>query len=284
MRRTSHSHTNRSNYDLNAEELISALQYFGLEDDDAKIYLGLLRTGEVTVGSLSAKLDVDRGKTYRALNKLRNFGLITTTLSNPTICKAIGPQEALKNIIQKKQDEIVTMEKLSRELVISLDELKRPTPATEISSFSIIQGRSNIYSRIGKMITESEDIVYIITTVEDIMRMYHTAIPEKIKERIKKGGEVRIVTEIENKQSIQLVNRLGASEIRLGKLPSRGRIVGEKDKQIIMSGSMKGSMDLNDDTDSIVHTNSIEIVNNIFSLCSHLWKKSKPLELAYQST
>lgn len=266
------------------EDLISALKYFGLEGDDAKIYLGLLRTGEVTVGSLSAKLDVDRGKTYRALNKLRNFGLITTTLSNPTICKAIDPQEALKNIIQKKQDEIVTMEKLSRQLILNLDELKRPSPATEVSSFSIIQGRSNIYSRIGKMITDAEDVVYIVTTVEDIMRMYHTAIPEKIKESIKKGQEVRIITEIENKQSIQLVNRLGANEVRFGKLPSRGRIVGEKDKQIIMSGSMKGSMDLNDDTDSIIHTNSVEIVNNIFSLCSHLWKKSKPLEIAYQST
>ncbi len=266
------------------EDLVSALKYFGLEGDDAKIYLGLLRTGEVTVGSLSAKLDVDRGKTYRALNKLRNFGLITTTLSNPTICKAIDPQEALQSIIQKKQDEIVTMEKLSRRLITSLDELKRPSPATEVSSFSIIQGRSNIYSRIGKVITEAEDVVYIVTTVEDIMRMYHTAIPEKIKESIKKGRQIRIVTEIENKQAIQLVNRLGASEIRFGKLPSRGRIVGEKDKQIIMSGSMKGSMDLNDDTDSIIHTNSVEIVNNIFSLCSHLWKKSKPLELAYQST
>lgn len=265
------------------EDLISALKYFGLEGDDAKIYLGLLRTGEVTVGSLSVKLDVDRGKTYRALNKLRNFGLITTTLSNPTICKAVDPQEALKNIIQKKQDEITTMEKLAKQLITNLDELKRPTPATEVSSFSIIQGRSNIYSRIGKMITESTDVVYIVTTVEDIMRMYHTAIPEKIKERIKSGGEIRIVTEIENKQAIQLVNRLGASEVRLGKLPSKGRIVGEKDRQIIMSGSMKGSMDLNDDTDSIVHTNSIEIVNNIFSLCSHLWKKAKPLEVVYQS-
>ncbi|MDE1861893.1 MAG: TrmB family transcriptional regulator [Thaumarchaeota archaeon] len=265
------------------EDLISALKYFGLEGDDAKIYLGLLRTGEVTVGSLSAKLDVDRGKTYRALNKLRNSGLITTTLSNPTICKAVDPQEALKNIIAKKQDEITTMEKLSKQLITNLEELRRPTPVTEVSSFSIIQGRSNIYSRIGKMITESSDVVYIVTTVEDIMRMYHTAIPEKIKECTKKGGQVRIITEISNKQSIQLVNRLGASEIRLGKLPSKGRIVGEKDKQIIMSGSMKGSMDLNDDADSIVHTNSIEIVNNILSLCSHLWKKSKPLEVMYQS-
>jgi len=269
---------------LNTEEdLFSTLKYFGLEGDDAKIYLGLLRTGEVTVGSLSAKLDVDRGKTYRALTKLRNLGLITTTLSNPTICKAVSPEEAFNGIIQKKQDEITTMGKLSKQVVASLEELKRPTPDNSMSSFSIIQGRSNIYARIGKLVTEANDVVYVVSTVEDIMRMYHTAIPEKIKDCIKRGGEVRIITEVENKQAISLVQKLGATETRLGKLPSKGRMVAEKDKQIVMSGSMKGTMDLNDDADSIVHTNSTEIVNNIFSLCEHLWKKSKPVETVFQT-
>ena len=265
------------------EDLFSTLKYFGLEGDDAKIYLGLLRTGEVTVGSLSAKLDVDRGKAYRALTKLRNMGLISTTLSNPTICKAVNPEEAFRGIIQKKQDEITTMEKLSKQIVLDLEELKRPTPDTDISSFSIIQGRSNIYARIGKLITEVNDIVYIVSTVDDIMRMYHTAIPEKIKECIKRGREVRIITDVENKQAINLIQRLGATETRLGKLPSKGRMVAEKDKQIVMSGSMQGTMDLNDDADSIIHTNSTEIVNNIFSLCEHLWKKSKPIEVVYQT-
>jgi sugar-specific transcriptional regulator TrmB len=165
---------------------------------------------------------------------------------------------------------------------VNLEELKRPTPDNSTSSFSIIQGRSNIYARIGKLVNESNNVVYIVSTVEDIMRMYHTAIPEKIKYCTKKGGEIRIITEVENKQAINLIQKLGATEIRVGKLPSKGRMVAEKDKQIVMSGSMKNTMDLNDDADSIVHTNSTEIVNNIFSLCEHLWKKSKSVELIMQ--
>jgi sugar-specific transcriptional regulator TrmB len=268
---------------INEENLFATLKYFGLEGDDAKIYLGLLRTGDVTVGSLSAKLDVDRGKTYRALTKLENLGLIINTLSNPKICKAVNPEEALRGIIQKRKDEITTMEKLSSQIITSLEELKRPTPDSSMSaSFSIIQGRSNIYTRIGKMVNEATNVVYLVSTVEDIMRMYHTAIPEKIKECRKNGGVIRIITEVENKQAIALIQKLGATETRIGKLPAKGRMVAEKDKQIVMSGSMKGTMDLNDDADSIVHTNSTEIVNNIFSLCEHLWKKSKPLEVEFQ--
>ena len=261
------------------EDLVSSLKYFGLDEDEATIYLGLLRTGEITIGTLAARLGVDRGKTYRALNKLRSAGMVTTTLSSPTVCKAIEPENAFKILIQKKEDEIVTMEKLSKEIVVDLNELKRPQPLSDISSFSIIQGRSNIYTRIGKLIQDSTSVVYIVTTVEDIMRMYHTSIPEKIKGCIKKGGEVRILTEVDNPEMLKLVSRLGGSETRVVKLPSKGRMVAEKDAQIIMSGSMKESMDLNDDGDSIVHTNSTEIVNNIYSLCSHLWKSSKPLTI-----
>ncbi len=268
---------------ISQNELVSTLKYFELDEDDAIIYLGLLRAGSITVGNLSVTLEIDRGKTYRALNKLRNLGLITTTMSNPTICKAVDPEDALAYIIQRRKDEITTMEKLSKQIVSDLKEIQRPTTPAEVSSFSIIQGRSNIYTRIGKLIQDSVGVVYIITTMDDIMRMYHTAIPEKIKICIRNGGEVRLLTEMSNKDAVPLIERLGASETRIAKLPSKGRTIVEKDRQIFMSGSMKGSMDLNDETDSIVHTNSSEIVNNIFSLCTHLWKTAKLPTVIYES-
>ena len=52
----------------------------------------------------------------------------------------------------------------------------------------------------------------------------------------------------------------------------------ETKRQLIMSGAMKESMDLNDDVDSIMYTNSEEMVDNMFSLCTHLWKKSNPVK------
>ena len=56
------------------KELIDSLSHFGLEKSDAIVYLGLLQIGSVTVGTMSSKLEIDRGKAYRSLNKLRNLG------------------------------------------------------------------------------------------------------------------------------------------------------------------------------------------------------------------
>jgi hypothetical protein len=108
--------------------------------------------------------------------------------------------------------------------------------------------------------------------------MYHTAIPEKIALCKKNGGQVLVLTDTENDSLLPLISRLKATETRVGKLPSKSRMIVEEGGQLIMSGSIKETMDLNDDNDSILFTNSQEMINNMFSLCSHLWKKAKPVD------
>ena len=262
---------------LSKDEIYSSLVHFGLEEIDAKIYVGLLQMGSVTVGTMAQKLDVDRGKAYRSLNKLRNMSVVSTTFSNPTIVNAIKPSEALTNVIQKKEDEIIILQKLARPLIENLTNFEKNVVPMDISSFSIVQGRSNIYTRIGKLIQESTEKIFLVTTSNDLLRMYHTSIPDKIHERVNAGGDIKIITNVCDSKTMEIIEQLGTSDIRAGKLPSKSRMVIESKRQLIMSGAMKESMDLNDDVDSIMYTNSAEMVENMFSLCTHLWKKSKPL-------
>ncbi len=264
---------------MNQQQIIESLAYFGFEDIDSKVYMGLLQTGPVAVGTLSSRLGIDRGKTYRSLSKLRNLGVVSTTFSNPTLCSAIEPIEALSTILERKQDEIVTMKSLSTKISQDISEIVHNCDMQEISSFMIIQGRSNIYSRIGKILQKASGVVYIVAPQEDLMRMYHTMIPERIQMLKENGVKVRILTEVASEKELSFISRLNPSEIRLGKLPSKSRMVVEENKQLIMSGSLNGSMDLNDEGDSVMHTNSIEMVNNMYSLCTLLWDKSKTIEV-----
>jgi sugar-specific transcriptional regulator TrmB len=268
---------------MNHEEIIKHLGLFGLEEIDSKVYMGLLQTGPVSVGNLSVKLDIDRGKTYRALNRLRNMGIVSTTFSNPTLCSAIPPVDALNVILDRKQDEMITMKNLSQKIVEDIDVIVKQTDMQEISSFVIIQGRSNIYSRIGKLLQKATGVVYLVGPPEDFMRMYHTTIPEKIQMIKDNGAEVRILTEISSEKELVFINRLEPSEVRLGKLPSKSRMIVEENRQLIMSGALNTSMDLNDENDSVMHTNSAEMVSNMFSLCTLLWAKSKPTEILVAS-
>ena len=260
------------------DELITMLKHFDLEEIDSKIYIGLLQVGPLSVGNIAAKLEIERGKAYRSLEKLRSLGLITTTLTNPIICKPIEPKEALTNIISRKENEFITMQKLASKLAVDLKDITRKQPISDTPTVSIIQGRHNIYSRIGKMLQESSGIIYIVTTEKDLLRMYHTAIPEKIKICKDQGGQVRIITDSEDANTLSIITKLGASEIRVGKLPSKSRMVVEDQKHVVMSGGFSETMDMNDDSDSVLDSNSIEMTNNMYSLCEHLWKRSKETE------
>lgn len=260
------------------DELIAMLRHFDLEDIDAKMYIGLLQTGPLSVGNLASKLDIERGKAYRSLEKLRSIGLITTTLSNPIICKPVEPSEALSNVIQRKENEFVTMRKLADKLSNDLKDITKKQQPTDTASVSVIQGRQNIYSKIGKILASSESIIYIVTTAKDLLRMYHTSIPEKVKICRANGGQVRIVTDADNSNTISIINKIGASELRIGKLPSKSRMVVEHGNHLIMSGGINETMDMNDDADSVLDSNSVEMVNNMYSLCEHLWKRSKTIE------
>lgn len=260
------------------DELITMLKHFDLEEIDAKLYIGLLQAGPLSVGNLAAKLEVERGKAYRSLEKMRSLGLITTTLSNPIICKPVQPVDALTNIIQRKENEFITMQKLAGKLVEDLKEITRKHAPVSTTSVSVIQGRHNIYSKIGKLIQESESTIYIVTTDKDLLRMYHTSIPEKIKICRQNGGEVRLVTDSDDPNTLSIIGKLGASEIRIGKLPSKSRMVVENGKHLIMSGGINETMDMNDDNDSVLDSNSLEMVENMYSLCEHLWKRSKTAE------
>ena len=275
-----------------AELILQLSSILDLETVEARIYLNLLRLGPVTASSLAKELDVDRTKTYRTIDKLLNMSIVSTTISNPKLCIATKPEEVLKIVLQKKQDDINRVEKIGKNVIQKINKIVPITDGHYVPTFRTVQGRANIYSHIEKLLEDSSKMIYIVTTSEDILRMYHTAVPEKIKECIDNGGTVRILTSTDDNKFIPLIERLKPTETRLGKLPSKGRIIVEDGKQMIMSDVMNASdfanmensrlphdsFSIGADTDFALWTNSAEMVNNIFSLCKFLWRTSKPLK------
>ncbi len=264
-----------SHIDELGKELASVLD---LEELEGHIYLNLLRTGPITASALAKELDIDRAKTYRTIDKLVSEGLVSTTFSNPKLCIPIDPEEALKIVLRKKQDELNKIKKVGEKVIQRVQGVVTAGYGTNVPTFRIAQGLTNIYANIEKLIEESSDVVYVVTTIKDISKMYHTNIPEKIKVCEKKGGSVRLLVDIEDDKMLPFVKRFAATETKIGKLPSKGRIIVSKGNQMIMSdATAKGSMSSSTETDFALCTNSYEMVSNILSLCNFLWKAGKPV-------
>ena len=79
------------------------LQDFGLEEDEAQTYVGLVRLGSVKASKISTFTKIDRVRTYKILENLKNLGFVTSTLSSPIIFSANDPETTLKKIILKQK-------------------------------------------------------------------------------------------------------------------------------------------------------------------------------------
>ena len=250
-----------------------------LDELEVKIYLNLLRTGPITASALAKELDVDRARTYRTVDKLVSRNILSTTLSIPKLCIPVEPKEALKLALRKKEDEVKKIKKSGQGIIKKISSEITIVDGITVPTFRVVQGRANIYSDIAQIIENSSGIIYIVTTLEDISKMYHSTIPEKITVCEKKGGSVRLLVEIDDHQLVEFVKRFSATETRICKLPSKGRMIVQKDKQMIMSDSTAVSqLSSNSELDFSLCTNSVEMTNNLNRLCELLWKSGEPLE------
>jgi len=253
----------------------------GLEEMEAHVYLNLLRIGPISASALAKEIDVERTKTYRTIEKLLNQNIVSTTFSKPKLCVATKPEEVLKMILQRKEDELKLLKQSREEVVKKIKETVPINHETNMPTFHIVQGRTNIYSNIGKLIENSTNDVYIVTSLKDISRMYHTSIPEKIKICEKNGGRVLLLTEINDEELIPFAKRFGATETRIRKIHSKGRMIVQKNKQMIMWDEItKENENSSVESDYAFSTNSNEMVNNINTLCDFLWKNSNPLTMS----
>ncbi len=261
------------------EELAIELQEtLDLDELESKIYLSLLRTGPATASALAKDLNVDRATMYRTVEKLVDMNFISTSLTNPKLCASVEPETVFKLVLDKKEEKLKKIKKIEKTIIKNISSIRYcPSQGPNIPTLRIVQGRANIYSDIAQIIENCFETIFIATTLEDISKMYHSMIPEKIKICKKKGGKIMLLVEIDDIEMISFAKRFNATEIRTCKLPSKGRIVVQKDNQLIMSDSSQA--DSNSETDFSLSTNSKDMINNIDSLCRFLWKSAKPLEM-----
>src|SRR3990172_3749533 len=206
------------------EEVMPLLADYGLTEEEARVYVGVLRIGTGKVSEIS---------NFQNTNKVKG----------------------------KKR-----LEKNQSRLIENLEKLKGHSVVSNLPKLSVISGRDNIYNEIKKIIDETKDEMYLVTSTSDLIRMYYTDIPAAIKKALKRKVEIKLMTEFEVSDKTDCVKNLGLNYFKVAKLPSQGRIVCNS-SQIIMSGYTSKTSRIHASDDSALVTNSDEITSNMQSLC-----------------
>jgi len=265
------------------QEIFILLKDFGLSDDEAQIYLGLLRMGGAKASEVSYFTKIDRVKAYKMLENLKNFGFITSTLSSPAIFSANNIEKTLDDVIQRKLLESEKLQSHKFHLLQLLENFKVKETETSLPRLTVISGRANIYYQMIKLIDEAQDELYLAVSVSDLIRMFYTNIPEALEKARKRNVIIKLITELEITTKLDCVQRLGFNYFKIAKLPSQGRILCNSD-QVVVSGYTSTSSSQQTYEDSALITNSDEIGGSMRSLCKYMWSTGQEIRIDEKTT
>jgi len=189
---------------LSERTIMKVLRDFGLTDGESKVFLFLAKNGILKAGDISKTIGKHKAQIYRILKKLQNKGIVESTLESPARFTAVSFEKVLDLIIKTKKEDINFMEKEKDELLDHWVSFTIEKPTVEIDRFVVIEGRSNMYSKVLQMIEEAEKEVLAVTTSLGVIRADQAGIIDAMKKR---NIHFRILVRV-SEENLEIVKRI----------------------------------------------------------------------------
>lgn len=168
------------------------LEKMGLSEKEAKVYLATLELGQDSVQNIAKKADVNRPTAYFILEKLMEYGLVSSLeVGKKTFFVAENPKE-LETLLEKERQEV---EQRKNELHDSMNQL--------LAIYNAKQGKPVVRYFEGKdglialdkygedKIWKGAEVLYV--TPVDIVRKYF---PERRKEALKDRINIKVKSRV----------------------------------------------------------------------------------------
>ena len=187
---------------VNEEFLKKLRSSFDLNIYEVKVWTALLSRGVAAAGELADISGVPRSRSYDVLENLEKKGFIVMKLGKPIKYIAVRPEEILKRIRKKVQEDADTqlamLEKVNDTDIYREIELlyKQGIDKIEPSELSgVLKGRKNVYDHLKTIIANAEKSVCIVTTEKGLVRKVDL-LKSVIKKAKSNGVKVKIVAPI----------------------------------------------------------------------------------------
>ena len=259
------------------ERNVEMLIDFGLTGNQARVYLAIARLKLATVGQISKVSKVRREDVYRILPKLEKMGLVEKLMGTPTKIRATPVEEALSILIKHEEDtsrkRVSTLKAQTETFLKHFAQAPR-LEMEEKANFVLLSKRESIMGRGLSMLKNAEKEIDIMGSRNKLMQFMH-AFAEELKRIIKKGGRIRIISELpEYEDSLprvieELISPGNYVDLRCADMPSSHYMIVDF-KEALIATTTEGNMAEN----PCLWTNSDSLVGVFQGDFENLWHNS----------
>jgi len=180
--------------DASVEEATEVLQQLGMQEYEARCFVGLTRLDVGTAKTLSEITEVPRTRVYDAVRVLEAQGLVQIQHSNPQQFRAVSLEEAVETLRDQYEDRV---ERLQNSLsTVELMEEGNDPPVQEVWTLSgqdAVENRtekllgtanSEIVLVIGDESLLTENLIETLSTVDDDVKLLIGALTQTLEEKV----------------------------------------------------------------------------------------------------
>ena len=169
---------------------------FGLTQIDADIYIFLAKKGTQKGLEIRNALKLSKEQIYSSLRNMKSKGIISSTIEHPARFSALPFEKVLDLFIKAKIEETQHLQQTKDEILSNWENLKIAENDNS-AKFTVIQGRTFIYSKIQQMIQETTKQILTITTVPTLAQADQKGIFELANNlTLKSTVKLRFLSEI----------------------------------------------------------------------------------------
>jgi len=177
----------------------------GLTENEAKVYMCLLRKQQFTATEISQCAKVNRSKIYSVLDSLSNKGLCSEKLGKVRKYEAVNPEIGFRAIIENERDKLKILESIPDKMMTLFN--KKLENNSPLDFIQVYNTPASIISKYDKLELQSEKFVYSFCK-----RPYAMADSNQINEAqllsMKKGVVYKSIFEVEPDQKEWFVYKL----------------------------------------------------------------------------
>ena len=174
---------------------LTVLKKLGLSDKEIKVYLGLIKSGAISVRGLSDKVSLNRGTVYDTLKRLQEKGLVSYYLQETKQKFVAEDPDKLLKLVQDKEEKIEEIKDTFASLIPELKSLMEKGGNRPTSKF--YEGKTGIKQILEDLLSTtalSEVNEYYIYSATNVSDDINEAYPNFTKDRIKKKIMVKAIS------------------------------------------------------------------------------------------
>ena len=262
------------------------LSTLGFDQVDARVYIYLAKKGMRKAIEIRKATKLTKQQLYPSLKQLQSKGIVSSTIEHPARFSAMPFERVLDLLIKAKIEETRKLQQSKTEILSNWQNLKIEDSKSE--KFTVIEGRSYIYSKIQQMIQETRNQVLTITTIPTLAQanqrdVFDTSYNNPLKSKI----QFRFLVEL-SKENIHIIKDLlkETSNSMLdveGRNPDLGltlfpQMLVRDEEEVLFFTKPRTETSIIEKDDVCLWTDCITLVKAFVSVFNDLWRSSTDVQ------